>query len=148
MICTPPKISPRNIPMPLPSPCLPVSTYQRSRLILHASWREAPSDPRPFGLTDCPQFYPTVEEFKDLMAYIESISPKAKDYGICKIVPPQGWKMPFVTDTEVCHLMLLILAMAHDFLEFPLQNTFTAPKFHRSFIEGEAELPGTALSIS
>ena len=109
---------------------------------------EAPSDPRPFGLTDCPEFYPTVEEFKDPMAYIKSISPKAKDYGICKIVPPQGWKMPFVTDTEVCHLMLLILAMAHDFLEFPLQNTFTASKFHRSFIEGEAELPRTALSIS
>ncbi|TEB03959.1 hypothetical protein FA13DRAFT_1750867 [Coprinellus micaceus] len=59
-----------------------------------------PQGPRPLGLEDCPEFFPTAEEFKDPMAYIKSISDKAKDYGICKIIPPQGWKMPFVTDTE------------------------------------------------
>ncbi|KAF8165656.1 jumonji superfamily protein [Crassisporium funariophilum] len=57
-------------------------------------------DPRPFGLMDCPEFYPTAEEFKDPMAYIKSISPQATPYGICKVVPPEDWKMPFVTDTE------------------------------------------------
>ncbi|KAI0065783.1 hypothetical protein BV25DRAFT_1879666 [Artomyces pyxidatus] len=56
--------------------------------------------PRPFGLEDCPTFYPSPEEFKDPMAYIKTISEKARDYGICKIVPPESWKMPFVTDTE------------------------------------------------
>lgn len=56
---------------------------------------------RPFGLQDCPEFFPTVEEFKDPMAYVRSISDKAKEYGICKVIPPEGWKMPFVTDTEV-----------------------------------------------
>lgn len=60
------------------------------------------STPRPFGLVDCPEFYPNAEEFKDPMAYIRSISERAKEFGICKIVPPVGWKMPFVTDTEVC----------------------------------------------
>ncbi|KAF8622184.1 hypothetical protein AX15_007296 [Amanita polypyramis BW_CC] len=55
---------------------------------------------RPFGLEDCPEYYPTPEEFRDPMAYIRSISDHAKHYGICKIVPPNGWKMPFVTDTE------------------------------------------------
>lgn len=35
------------------------------------------------------------------MAYIRSISEKAINHGICKVVPPVGWKMPFVTDTEV-----------------------------------------------
>ncbi|KAH9482357.1 Lysine-specific demethylase JMJ18 [Psilocybe cubensis] len=58
-------------------------------------------DPRPFGLSDCPEFFPTVEEFQDPMAYIKSISPRAKEFGICKIIPPEEWKMPFVTDTEV-----------------------------------------------
>ncbi|KAF8914272.1 jumonji superfamily protein [Gymnopilus junonius] len=58
------------------------------------------SEPRLFGLTDCPEFYPTVEEFKDPMAYIKSICPSAQEYGICKIVPPEDWQMPFVTDTE------------------------------------------------
>ena len=56
---------------------------------------------RPFGLEDCPEYYPTLEEFRDPMTYIRSISDHAKHYGICKIVPPNGWRMPFVTDTEV-----------------------------------------------
>lgn len=58
--------------------------------------------PRPFGLEDCPVFYPNSDEFKDPMTYIHSITEKALSYGICKVVPPVGWKMPFVTDTEVC----------------------------------------------
>ncbi|OAX43353.1 hypothetical protein K503DRAFT_765912 [Rhizopogon vinicolor AM-OR11-026] len=58
------------------------------------------SKPRPFGLEDCPVFCPTSDEFKDPMAYIRTISEKAKNYGICKIIPPVGWKMPFVTDSE------------------------------------------------
>ncbi|KAJ3507087.1 hypothetical protein NLJ89_g6503 [Agrocybe chaxingu] len=62
--------------------------------------RDAPRPPRPFGLTDCPEFYPTPEEFRDPMAYIKSISPEAVNHGICKIIPPADWKMPFVTDTE------------------------------------------------
>lgn len=57
--------------------------------------------PRPFELEDCPTFFPTPEEFKDPMQYIRSISDKAKNYGLCKIVPPEGWHMPFVTDTKV-----------------------------------------------
>lgn len=60
-------------------------------------------EPRPFGLRDCPEFYPTVEEFKDPMTYIRSISEHARIHGICKIIPPEGWEMPFVTDTEVCY---------------------------------------------
>ncbi|TFY73470.1 hypothetical protein EWM64_g10542, partial [Hericium alpestre] len=59
-----------------------------------------PSGPRPFELADCPEFYPTPEEFKDPMAYIKKISETACDYGMCKIVPPEDWHMPFVTDTE------------------------------------------------
>ncbi|KAJ7068692.1 PLU-1-like protein-domain-containing protein [Mycena amicta] len=56
-------------------------------------------DPRPFGLEDCPTFYPTADEFKDPMAYIRSISDRANAHGICKVVPPPDWKMPFITDT-------------------------------------------------
>ncbi|KAH8118631.1 PLU-1-like protein-domain-containing protein [Phellopilus nigrolimitatus] len=56
--------------------------------------------PRPFDLEDCPIFCPSPEEFKDPMSYIRSISPQAQPYGIAKVVPPIGWSMPFVTDTE------------------------------------------------
>ncbi|GJJ07299.1 hypothetical protein Clacol_001499 [Clathrus columnatus] len=56
--------------------------------------------PRPFGLEDCPTYYPTSEEFSDPLNYIRSISDRAQEYGICKVVPPEDWNMPFVTDTE------------------------------------------------
>lgn len=54
-----------------------------------------------FELEDCPIYHPSQEEFKDPLKYIQSISPEAQHYGIIKIVPPEGWNMPFVTDTEV-----------------------------------------------
>ncbi|KAF8313245.1 hypothetical protein DL93DRAFT_1185349 [Clavulina sp. PMI_390] len=58
------------------------------------------NSPRLFGLTDCPTYFPTAEEFSDPMAYITSISEEAEKFGICKIVPPSGWNMPFVTNTK------------------------------------------------
>ncbi len=67
---------------------------------------EAPRKPplrsgtRLFGLEECPVFYPNPDEFRDPMAYIDSIGPIAKPYGICKIVPPEGWRMPFSLETE------------------------------------------------
>lgn len=65
-----------------------------------------PRPPRLFGLEDCPVFYPTKEEFQDPMKYISSVQDQAKNYGICKVVPPEGWQMPFVTDTTVCLFFL------------------------------------------
>lgn len=56
---------------------------------------------RPFGLEDCPTFYPTTEEWHDPTAYIRKIAPSAERSGLCKIIPPEGWRMPFVTNTEV-----------------------------------------------
>ncbi|KAG9317792.1 PLU-1-like protein-domain-containing protein [Chiua virens] len=78
------------------SPSLDLSSVKTSSPRNHATR----TSPRPFGLEDCPVFHPTSDEFKDPMAYIRSISEKALNYGICKVVPPVDWKMPFVTDTE------------------------------------------------
>lgn len=71
--------------------------------VKRVSTRHPPPRPvvRPFGIEDCPTFYPTAAEFKDSMKYIQSISDRAKQYGICKVVPPEGWSMPFVTNTQV-----------------------------------------------
>ncbi|WVF70046.1 hypothetical protein IAT40_004833 [Kwoniella sp. CBS 6097] len=60
----------------------------------------ARTTPRLFGLEECPVYYPTTEQFKDTMAYINSITEDARPYGICKIVPPEGWKMPFTLESE------------------------------------------------
>lgn len=85
-------------------PPIRVSTALDMSSVKTPNPRNIPSKPkeRPFGLTDCPTFRPTPEQFKDPMAYIKSISENAKSYGMCKIIPPLGWSMPFVTDTEVC----------------------------------------------
>jgi len=57
--------------------------------------------PRLFGLDECPTYFPTLKEFGDPIAYISSISDEARKFGVCKIVPPKEWKMPFVTNTQV-----------------------------------------------
>ena len=84
-------------------PQIPVSSVLDLSSVKTPNPRNPPSKPkeRPFGLADCPTFRPTPEQFKDPMAYIKSIAENAKSYGMCKIIPPLGWAMPFVTDTEV-----------------------------------------------
>ncbi|KAK7062094.1 Jumonji superfamily protein [Favolaschia claudopus] len=87
----------RNVPAIIPrSPVLDLSTIKTTSPRPDSLPRK---EQRPFGLPDCPIFYPTAEEFKDPMAYIRTISQVANNHGICKVVPPVGWKMPFVTDT-------------------------------------------------
>lgn len=49
-------------------------------------------------MPSAPTFYPTEEEFKDPFTYIESISPHASQFGICRIVPPAGWNPPFALE--------------------------------------------------
>jgi histone demethylase JARID1 len=64
--------------------------------------RYAPSraGTRLFGLEECPVFTPTLDEFSDPLAYIDSIGAIAKPYGMCKIIPPEGWQMPFSLETD------------------------------------------------
>ncbi|KAF8504202.1 hypothetical protein JB92DRAFT_2968040 [Gautieria morchelliformis] len=86
-----------TLPTPVPAPrALDMRTVKtkgsRSQIATLTS--------RPFGLEECPTFYPSVEDFVDPLNYIRSIADRAQQYGICKVVPPDDWNMPFVTDTE------------------------------------------------
>lgn len=45
-------------------------------------------------LPEAPTYWPTREEFADPVAYIASIAPEASAWGICRIVPPDGWAPP------------------------------------------------------
>jgi histone demethylase JARID1 len=89
---------------------IPVTTSLNMNTVKTASPRNLPprTKARPFELEDCPVYYPTSDEFKNPMSYIRSISEDARNYGICKIIPPEDWKMPFVTDTEARLLNLLL----------------------------------------
>jgi hypothetical protein len=94
---------------PLPASLRPdmntVRRPSRSRRI--STPPQVSQKPQPFDLQDCPAFYPSPEEFKDPMSYIRAISPKAREFGIAKIIPPETRRMPFVTDTEVRKIFLL-----------------------------------------
>lgn len=56
---------------------------------------------RLFGLQTAPTYRPDKIEFADPLRYIEKIAPHAKKYGICKIIPPDGWQPEFAINTEV-----------------------------------------------
>jgi len=57
---------------------------------------------RLFGIKEDPTFYPTKEEFKDPLAYIESLEGLGSKYGIIKIVPPADYHLKFSLNMEVC----------------------------------------------
>jgi histone demethylase JARID1 len=97
-----------DAPPLLAGPRLDMNTVRTpSRIRRTPASPQAPQKQRPFGLQDCPAFYPTPEEFKDPMSYIRTIAPQAREFGIAKIVPPETWRMPFVTDTEVSEIVNL-----------------------------------------
>ncbi|CAG8517584.1 9381_t:CDS:2 [Paraglomus occultum] len=65
-----------------------------------APYPDIPKPERPFGLKESKTYHPSVEEFADPIAYIESIRHDAEKYGVVKVVPPYGWKPNFSLDTE------------------------------------------------
>lgn len=61
-----------------------------------ARWQ--PDAGRPQNVPAAPTFHPTLAEFEDPIAYIDKIRPEAEKFGICRIVPPAGWRPPFALE--------------------------------------------------
>ena len=101
--------SSNNGMFPVYSPHIPISARRAPPLDVssverkghHLAVRESNKRLRPHGLQDAPTFRPTEEEFRDPMEYMRKIAPEGRKYGICKIIPPEGWNPEFAIDTEV-----------------------------------------------
>ncbi|KAH0606127.1 uncharacterized protein H6S33_003788 [Morchella sextelata] len=78
---------------------LDMSTVERRG----SATKEGPKKFRPHGLLEAPTYRPTLEQWKDPIEYIKSISEEGKKYGICKIIPPESWNPDFAVDTERFH---------------------------------------------
>ncbi|KAF2962715.1 hypothetical protein GQX73_g10861 [Xylaria multiplex] len=93
------------------NPQLPLSSMQSPPLDLRSverrgqptASREYVKKSRLFGLQEAPTYRPTEEEWKDPLEYVRKISPEARAYGLCKIIPPDSWNPDFAIDTERFH---------------------------------------------
>ncbi|RYP43587.1 hypothetical protein DL770_011582 [Monosporascus sp. CRB-9-2] len=93
------------------NPQLPLSSMRSAPLDLRSverrgqptASREQIKRSRPYGLTEAPTYRPTEEEWKDPFEYVRKITPEAKEYGLCKIIPPDSWNPDFAIDTEKFH---------------------------------------------
>jgi histone demethylase JARID1 len=55
----------------------------------------ARSEPRLSEIPDAPVFYPTEDEFRDPIAFVQRLRELgAEDIGICRIVAPKSWRPP------------------------------------------------------
>jgi histone demethylase JARID1 len=52
----------------------------------------------PLRVREAPTFRPTAEQFAHPLEFIASIRHIAEPFGICKIVPPEGWRPPCAID--------------------------------------------------
>ncbi|KAG9287256.1 hypothetical protein G9A89_008886 [Geosiphon pyriformis] len=69
-------------------------------VMFQAPHRDLAKKHRHFGLSEGKTFFPSAEEFADPYAYFEQIKDEGEQYGIVKIVPPEGWKPTFSLDAE------------------------------------------------
>ncbi|WFC98374.1 hypothetical protein MYAM1_001101 [Malassezia yamatoensis] len=105
------------------------------------------SKPRVFELEEAPTFYPTWEQFQDPMAYIEWIaSPKGGngvDYGIVKVVPPEGWRMEFVLDEQTFRFRTRVQRLNELSAEGRVTQNFREQleQFHAQQGQGRLDIP-------
>lgn len=95
-----------------------------------------------FTPPDAPVFRPSADEFSNPLRYIASIRPQAESYGICKVVPPPGWKPEYVLDRSTFRFKTRIQSV-HELQDRP-DKAEAAAAFQQDY---EAFLEFTGLPV-
>jgi len=70
----------------------------------------------PMYVGEVPTFHPTREELCNFTTYISDCGRNSKDYGMCRIVPPDGWKVVNSLSID-CVLIQICLLWLLDFYQ-------------------------------
>eukprot|EP01138_Halocafeteria_seosinensis_P014569 gb/GECG01014874.1/.p1 GENE.gb/GECG01014874.1/~~gb/GECG01014874.1/.p1 ORF type:complete len:663 (+),score=87.91 gb/GECG01014874.1/:1-1989(+) len=80
-----------------------------------------------------PTYYPTKEEFSEPLKYIAKVKKEAEAFGICKIVPPEGWSPPCGLAADICSrkfpTRLQKLYKLQEGAPFPDGKNYTLPEY-------------------
>ncbi|KAF6162208.1 hypothetical protein GIB67_008337 [Kingdonia uniflora] len=93
------------------------------------------SSPGALSLPQAPVFYPTEEEFRDPLEFIDKIRAEAEPFGVCKIVPPKSWKPPFALDVDEFTFPTKTQAIHQLQVRFAACNTETFELEYNRFLE-------------
>ena len=77
---------------------------KEEQLMINQAIQNSRQETRRVNLVDdipeAPVKRPSLEEFMDPIKYILSIKSECEMYGMCKIIPPEGWNPPFCVDFD------------------------------------------------
>lgn len=82
------------------NPALDMASTTRRGDYIDTSTRFNADEKRVYDLEEVPVLHPTMAEFADPIAYVQSIYKQGDKYGMVKIIPPSQWALPFCLDTE------------------------------------------------
>ena len=91
-------------------------------------------------LPEAPVFRPTEQEFADPLHYIAGIRAQAEPYGLCRVVPPEGWAPPFAIDKHALYFRTLVQQVQE------LQERADDPAARAAFKESFAVFQATSAS--
>lgn len=101
-----------------------------------------PSAAQPLNLPEPPVLRPTAEEFADPLKYLASVRAAVEPYGMCLVVPPEGWAPPLALDLDALRFPTSIQSVCE------LQHRTQAKEQHEFYEAYDAFLQSQGKSLA